>query len=253
MIYDINGNVLYTEQPLDRLTITSADRYSAVGSSIKCSFVTPDGKVWMVKENGTCYIVVNGSISETIQLDHTVGHANNANYVGGYAYISDWTDGTLIHVFEVNSTNNTATYVKDIVIDTGHGRTQFWVISEDEIVSCGWDYEHSLNSNYMILGLWKKDREGTYVNAWELPAIGVDMVQGFCVKGSRAYIINNTEDYKHTGLIVVDLATGYQKFETSQSGAITGLESESILPVSSSEFVVVCGNGRQFTFTESYA
>lgn len=253
MIYDISGNVLYTDFPLKNLSITSANRYGAIGSGIKCAFITTDGNVWMVKENGTCYVVVNGTIAKTITLDHTVGHANNATYVNGYAYISDWTDGTLIHVFNIDEENRTATYVKDITIDTGHGRTQFWVKSEDEIISCGWDIEHSLNSNYMILGLWVKDRAGTYVNAWELPAIGVDMVQGFCTNGDMAYIINNTEDYKHTGIIVVDLTTGFQKIETSQSGTVTTLETESIIPTSSSSFVVVCGNGQQFTFTESYA
>lgn len=253
MIYDINGNKLYTNNQLDALSILSEDRYNAINASnIKCAFLTLNGDVWMVKETGTCYVVSNGSIVKTITLDHTVGHANNANYVNGFAYISDWTDGTLLHVFEIDENARTAAYVKDIVIDTGHGRSQFWVKSEDEVVSCGWDIEHSTNSNYMIIGLWKKDRSGSYVNAWELPAIGVNMVQGFCVKENLAYIINNTTSYKHSGLVVVDMATGFQKIETSQTGAVTTVETESIIPVSDNSFLVVCGNGRQFTFTEVY-
>lgn len=252
MIYDVNGNVLYEERKLQDLKLTSELLYNSSASAIRSAFITPNGKVWMVTET-KCY-VFNGSTNVAeITLDHTVGHANTSCYDNGYAYISDWTDGTIIHVFAVDEANNTMTYSKDITVPTTHGRTQFWVFDgEEQIYSCGWDYEHSENSQYMVIELWKKERDGDYVLSWSGTAMGITMVQGMCVHNNKMYIIDNTSSYKHKGFVVVDLGNGTQVYDDSQTGTILDNETESITPITDSTFVVACNNGKQFLLTESY-
>ena len=252
MIYDINGNTLESYK-LDDITITASVKHSAIGTGIQSAFITPSGKVWMLTES-KCYVVSNGSIVATITLDHSIGHANNCNYYNGYVYVSDWTDGTLIHVFAVNESNNTLTYTKDITIPTTHGRTEYWVFdSENQAWSLGWDYEHSTNSDYMIIGLWKKGKDGTYVCLSEMPVTDVTVVQGMCVHNNRMYIVNNTVDYKHIGLVIVDLDNGVQIQENSQTGTIQTLETEGIIPIADHQFIVVGYLGGQFLLTESEA
>lgn len=250
MLYDINGNILENFK-LDDIVITSAERYGAAGSSVQGCFVTPSGKVWMLTES-SCYVVQDGAKIATITLDHTVGHANTANYDNGYAYVSDWTDGTKIHVFEVDDDNNTMTYVKDITVPTMHGRTQFYVFdNEEQIYSCGWDIEHSLNSNYLVIELWKKGKNGTYFKTWEGGAVGIVMSQGMCVHNNRMYLISNSLDYKHTGIVVVDLSNGTQVYNTSQTGTILNYETEDLSALSDNTFVCVTHDGRQYLLTES--
>ena len=249
-VYDINGNPLLPKS-VRELVITSANRYTASLSGVQSAFVTPSGKVWMMTES-SCYVVNNGVRVTTITLDHTVGHANTTNYDNGYAYVSDWTDGQTIHVFAVDDDNNTLTYVKDITVPTTHGRTQFWVFdNENQIYSCGWDYEHSENSQYMVVELWKKERDGDYVKSWESTAIGITMVQGMCVYNGRMYIIDNTNAYKHLGIVIVDLDSGVQKYDASQTGTILTLESEALVPIGNDQFICVTHNGSQFTLTQS--
>lgn len=250
MVYDINGNTL-DNYKLNELTITSADRFPSIGTGVQGSFITPNGKVWMLTET-SCYVVQNGSKIATITLDHTVGHANTANYDNGYAYVSDWTDGTLIHVFTVDQTNNTMTYSKDITVPTTHGRCQFYVFDdENQIYSCGWDIEHSTNSNYLVIELWKKGKDGVYVKCWESGAIGIIMSQGMCVHNNRMYLINNSLSYKHLGMVVVDLSNGVQIYDTSQTGAILNHETEDLNPIGEHTFICVTYDGTQFTLTES--
>ena len=254
MLYDIDGNEIRLNDyiPLEDIALTSASRYSSINKSgIQSAFITPSGKVWMVTTS-QCFVVNDGTLAAEITLDHSVGHANSANYDNGFAYVSDWTDGQTIHVFAVDDANNTMTWTKDITVPTTHGRTQFWVFdNENQIYSCGWNYEHSGNSQYMVIELWKKGGDGVYVQAWESVVTGISVAQGMCVHQNRLYIIDDTIDYKHQGIVVIDLSSGQQIHNSSQSGTILTLETEALIPVADDRFVVVTYNGAQFTLTGS--
>lgn len=253
MVYDINGSPISAwVTQLNDIVITSDLLYSGSISGVQSHFVTPSGKVWMIRENGSCTVTLNGVIQNTFTIDHSIGHANSTNYADGFAYVSDWTDGTLIHVFSVNETNNTMAYVKDIVVPIAYGRTDFFVFDgENQIISLSWDTTHSGDSDYMILGLWKKDSAGVYQNAYNYPVVGITVAQGMCLNGNRVYVLNNTAAYKHIGVVVVDLATGFQRSVNTQTGAILTLETEGITPVSETEFLVTAFNGSQFRLKEN--
>lgn len=252
MIYDISGKRIADGVPINDLVITSQTLYSGSTSGVQSAFVTESGKVYLIKENGTCAVMQSGSQVSSFTIDHSIGHANSANYDSGKSYISDWTDGTKIHVFEVDDSNNTMAYLKDITVPQTHGRTEYFVFdNESQIYSLGWNVTHASDSQYMILGLWKKDSTGTYVNAFEIPVIGVSVAQGMCVNNERMYIVNNTTGYKHIGLVIVDLKTGVQVSETSQTGTILTLETEGIVPLDDDKFLVTGYNGSQFVLTES--
>lgn len=253
VIYDIQGNEISDNISINDIVITSQLAYSGSTTGVQSIFITESGKVWMIKENGTCAVVQNGTSVNLFTIDHSVGHANSANYDDGKAYVSDWTDGTVIHVFAVDDANNTMTYTKDITVPQTHGRTEYFVFDgEKQIISLGWNVTHSGDSQYMILGLWKKDSTGTYQNAYEIPVTGVTVAQGMCVHNERVYIVNNTSAYKHIGLVIVDLATGIQVSENSQTGTILTLETEGIIPMTENTFLVVGYNGSQFILTETF-
>lgn len=252
MGYDVNGKIVSNDYPITDIKITSETKYTMSTSGIQSAFVTESGTVWMITQSGSCLVVENGTTTKTITLDHTVGHANTANYADGKAYISDWTDGTKIHVFTVDDTNKTMTYSKDITIPQTYGRTDFFVFdNENQVVSLGWNVTHADDSSCMILGLWKKDNTGTYIKAYEYPVVGVTLAQGMCVHNDKLYLVDNTSNYKHIGIVIVDLETGIQTEDKSQTGAILNLETEGIVPLSENTFLVVAYNGSQFLLTES--
>ena len=86
---------------IEDLVVRSELKYSGSLTGIQSSFVTANGTVWMVKDNSTAVPVVGGEAETAVSFGHSTGHANSSQYANGLAYISDWTDGTLIHVFEV--------------------------------------------------------------------------------------------------------------------------------------------------------
>lgn len=253
MVYDITGKSIGNEY-ISNIVLTFAKLHSGALSNIQSSFVTPNGKVWMLKNGDKCVVSKDGETLVELPLNHSIGHANSSNYESGYAYISDWEDGTLIHVFSVDDVNNTLTYSKDITIPTTYGRTEYFVFdNENQIFSIGWEETHSGDSDYMVLGLWKKDTSGVYQKVYEYPVNGVTIAQGMCVHNDRMYIVNNSANYKHIGIVIIDLKTGVQITENSQSGEITTIETEGITPISTNTFLITGNDGSQFTMTESFA
>jgi hypothetical protein len=245
------------------------------GSGCQSAFVTEAGKLFIIRTNSTYTVydlnvtsgskVVNGTLSAGVPLNHNIGHGNSACYNNGLAYISHWTaddgngrqttDGGLIHVFSVQG--NTMTYLRDIQLPIQAGRrTEHYVYpGEAEILSVGWNYRSSANSTHMVMALWKKGGDGTYIKSWERSISGVSVAQGLSVDKNKAYIVNNSYAdgvYTHNGIMVVDLATGLQKLDKSQTGAIRSVETEQLIPLGGGQFLIVGNRGGLFYCSETY-
>lgn len=185
-------------------------------------------------------------------LPTAAGHANNCCYHNGYIYISDWTDGKIIHVFELNTGNGVLTFVKDITLpDQGFGSVEYVVRSnEDEIFFLGWASGNSgTNPNYLVYGLFIKT-SGGYELSWMKKARRPTVLQGFTVAGSYMYYITISGGVT-TAIWKLDINTGLAT-SYSVDGTLASHEGEAIFPIydgSDANFYVVDVDGRLYFYS----
>ena len=207
------------------------------------AFRTSNDKIFVIGyDNDGMYAVKYGNsfITERIPFDHNPGHANNCNYLNGKVYVSDWTDSTLIHVYDVDEENNTLTYAKDIVMPHPEGRESVeYYVTDDEkqIFFVGWDTGRLV----MCYGLYVLTSTG-YTQAWERKCLRISLLQGSAVQDGYIYMVENTNDgnYNFTGLVRINMATGAtQRSASDPYGAIASAEVEAIIPIGKEVFIAV--------------
>lgn len=273
--YQSDNGYGYLDISRIRLSVDNGSNavWGSSGYGAQSAFVTPNGKIFILNShndsggtNGTYSVLVNSNGTWTrtknkVDIGINTGHANSTNYANGYAYVSFWNNAdaapnqTTIRVFSVDEDNETMTYVKDLTVPVAYGRTDFYVMpGESEIYSLSWSARSSANSAYMILGQWKLDTSGVYQLSWEKVVNNVDVCQAMCVHNGRMYIVSDhydsTDGYSHDGIVIVDLASGEQT-KTTQTGNISTLETEAIIPVSARRFYIVANRGQVFNATET--
>ena len=165
-------------------------------------------------------------------------------------YVSDWTDNTLIHVYNVDAENNALTYNKDIVIPIENvGRVEYFVRNdENEVFFIGWQNgDSSVNPNTLIYGLYVLTTEG-YEQSWIRKAFRPKVLQSFTMQGNYIYMVECDTNYKTTGIIILNLETGLSSFSEA-IGTITTFESETIIPIGLQSFILADSRGRLFLKT----
>lgn len=198
-----------------------------------CAFIADD-KIFTISNTNLYSVYVNGSYAVLDSpLTGSVGHANSCNYLDGKVYVSDWDVNNKIHVFNVDTTNNTLTYSKDITLpSSNYGDTEYFVTNaEKEIMFCGWKTGDSATTpNSIVYGLYIYN--GTeYILSWVKEAIRPTIMQGFCFLGESLVLVNCANSTYHTiGFNKIDMNTGLTT-EYVASGTITNHEAEAIFPV----------------------
>ena len=240
-VYIVKGSIPMESitQYLSNFTITRAD----------AAFLADD-KVFMISRNNEqiysvfadgAFVVSNES------LDYDEGHANSCNYDNGYVYVSDWTDNTLIHVYSVDTENNTLTYVKDLTIPVSdRGRIEYFVQNEEkEIFFLGWQSgDSATDPNNLVYGLYVLTSDG-YVLAWEKKALRPIILQGFTVQDNNFYMVENDTSYHTTAIFRLDLNTGLMNKDIV-IGTLGTYEGEAIIPIDNRAFFIVDKNGRLY-------
>ena len=222
----------------------------AVVTRADCGFMVDD-KVFLISSTGLYSVYGSGGfLVKDASIDHTAGHANSCNYYNGKVYVSDWTDNTLIHVYNVDAENNALTYNKDIVIPIENvGRVEYFVRNdENEVFFIGWQNgDSSVNPNTLIYGLYVLTTEG-YEQSWIRKAFRPKVLQSFTMQGNYIYMVECDTNYKTTGIIILNLETGLSSFSEA-IGTITTFESETIIPIGLQSFILADSRGRLFLKT----
>lgn len=214
------------------------------------AFITDDNKIFMLGYgSGGSYTVKQGNtfIKTRTTFDHDPGHANSCNYNNGKVYVSDWTDPTLIHVYAVDTDENTLTYEKDIVLPHPDDREsiEYYVTdNEKQIFFMGWN----VGRETMCYGLYVQTASG-YALAWERKSLRIELLQGFTMQDHYMYLVENTNDgkYNFLGLVRLDLTTGImQKCQAVPTGSSASTEIEAAIPIGKETFILVGVDGTTY-------
>ena len=186
-------------------------------------------------------------------LPHSAGHANSCCYADGYIYVSDWTDGTKIHVFTLNEETDALTYVKDIQVpDEGFGSVEYVVRNnEEEVLFLGWEEGNSSqNPNNLVYGLFVLTTEG-YKLSWVKRARRPSVMQGFTFVNNKMYYISVDGDSHTNGIWELDLNTGLTNRYTVD-GTLSNNEAEGIMTVydgEDSNFYITDVHGKLYFYS----
>lgn len=249
-------NIMVVEDDKEPTIIRQAVNTTVNLTRADASFIADNGKMFFITytDDGK-YSVTNGTtvLVNMEELSHSPGHANSCNYDNGYVYVSDWTDPGNIVVYSVDETNNTLTYYKEIEIpiDAARGSAEYYVTdNENQIFFVGWKTGNSLTDpNVLVYGLYIKTTSG-YTLAWEKFAERLTILQGFTVQDNYMYLVENTADYKFTGVKRINMATGL--LETSAGEIVGGMASaeiEQAIAIGKQVFLITDSHGKQYIFT----
>lgn len=229
---------------------------SNLSARVDCAFMTDNDTIFMINRSDVSYLVYrNGSViqSETA-LDGQVGHANTCNYLNGKAYISDWTDEGVIHVYDVDTENLTMAFSHDITIPYGSTdiyASDCFVVDENErqILVLGYQYPYNRTTNetqnLLLVEMWNK-RGNTYEKSWSKTIPSPIELQGMTYLDNAIYYLANDLDYYHVAIVKIDLASGVVTKSAAPTGALATAESEAILPIDDNNFIIVANKGRVY-------
>lgn len=227
-------------------------------SRADASFRTEINTLYLIDRSDNAYSVIKDGVAIKTKetLDHTVGHANSCNYLSGKVYISDWTDGSLIHVFNVNDEENTLTYAYDITIPygTAYG-VEYFVCdsSEKQIISLGHKYAYNKDTNetnnLLVFCIWNKVGT-TYEKTREFDVPSPAILQGMTyVKENNAiYYVANNASYGTTRVVKIPVDTGLVDNGSNATGTLASSEGEAIMYVGSGTFLITDVTGTQYLY-----
>lgn len=222
------------------------------------SFRTALNTLYLIDRERDAYSVIKDGVTIKTResLDHTVGHANTCNYLNGKVYISDWTDGTLIHVFTVDDEENTMSYAYDITVpyESAYGVDYYVCDSlEKQIISLGHKYTYNKDTNesnnLLVFCVWNKVG-ATYEKAREFDVPSPAILQGmtYVKENNSIYYVANNASYETTRVVKIPIDTGLTENGTNATGTLASSEGEAIMYIGSETFVVTDVDGSQYLY-----